>query len=151
MFLGSSYLNLDVKGRIAIPTKYRDAIKGDNEGELVLTADHGGECLVLYPLTKWMDTQASIRKLPNMNKGVKNLMRTVFGYATEVKMDGQGRIMVSEPLRDFGKFDKKVVLVGQVDKFELWSEDAWLGGSGNRVDIAEESIENDDLLSSLSI
>jgi MraZ protein len=60
MFLGSSYLNLDVKGRIAIPTKYRDAIKGDNEGELVLTADHGGECLVLYPLTKWMDTQASI-------------------------------------------------------------------------------------------
>ncbi len=151
MFLGSSYLNLDAKGRVAIPTKYRDAIKGDNEGELVLTADHAGECLVLYPLSKWMDTQASIRKLPNMNKGVKNLMRTVFGYATEVKMDGQGRIMVSEPLRDFGKFDKKVVLVGQVDKFELWSEDAWLGGSGDRVDIAEDSIQNDDSLKNFSI
>ena len=151
MFLGSSYLSIDAKGRIAIPTKYRDAIVSDNQGELVLTADHGGECLVLYPLSKWMETQAKIRDLPNMNKGVKSLMRTVFGFATEVKMDGQGRIMVSEPLRDFGKFDKKVVLVGQVDKFEVWSEDAWLGGSGDRVSIAEDSIQNDDLLKNFSI
>ncbi len=151
MFLGSSYLNLDAKGRVAIPTKYRDEIGLDNEGELVLTADHGGECLSLYPLSKWMETQAAIKKLPNMNKGVKSLMRTVFGYATEVKMDGQGRIMVSEPLRDFGKFDKKVVLVGQVDKFELWSEDAWLGGAGDRVEIAEDSIQNDDSLKNFSI
>jgi len=151
MFLGPSYLNLDAKGRISIPTKYRDRIKSDHLGEMVLTADHGGECLALYPYTKWLKTQEAILELPNMNKGVKNIIRTVFGNATEVKMDGQGRILVSEPLRDFAQFDKKLVLVGQVDKFELWSEERWFGGNVERVSIAENSIENDDSLKNFSI
>ena len=60
MFLGSSYLSLDAKGRIAIPTKYRDDIRSSHEGEMILTADHDGQCLVLYPLDKWMDTQRKI-------------------------------------------------------------------------------------------
>ena len=151
MFIGSSYLSLDAKGRIAIPTKYRDDIRSNHEGEMILTADHGGACLALYPFDKWMVTQKNIREIPNLDDGIKDLMRTVFGYATEVKMDGQGRIMVSEPLRDYGGFDKKVVLVGQIDKFELWDEDRWHKGNAARIKNSAKSIKKNKKLKDFSI
>ncbi len=141
MFLGSSYLNLDAKSRFAMPTKYRERIIADHGGEMVLTADHGGKCLALHPMSSWLVMQKSIASMNPMDKGVKNLMRTVFGYATEIKMDGQGRILVAEPLRDFAKFDKKLMLIGQMDKFELWSEEEWNGDADERIVSAEESIQ----------
>jgi len=141
MFFGSSYLNLDAKSRFAMPKKYRETIVADHGGEMVLTADHGGKCLSLYPMSSWELMKNSIIEMNPLEKGVKNLMRTVFGYATEIKMDGQGRILVAEPLRDFAQFDKKLMLIGQLDKFELWSEEVWKNNAEERVVTAEESIQ----------
>jgi len=141
MFLGSSYLNLDAKSRFAMPTKYRERIVADQDGEMVLTADHGGQCLTLYPMSSWEVMQKSIASMNPLKKGTMNLMRTVFGYATEVKMDGQGRILVAEPLRDFANLDKKLMLIGQMDKFELWSEDVWNSSAEDRVSFAEKGIK----------
>ena len=150
-FLGSTYLNLDVKSRLTIPTKYREDIVSDTEGELVLTGDHAGECLVIYPYSIWLETKAAIKRLPNMDEGVKSIIRTVLGHATKLKMDKQGRLLVAEPLRNFAGIDKKVVLVGQDDKFELWSEDRWAGASDERISSAKDSIANNDSLKNFSI
>ena len=124
-----------------MPTKYRERIVADQDGEMVLTADHGGQCLTLYPMSSWEVMQKSIASMNPLKKGTMNLMRTVFGYATEVKMDGQGRILVAEPLRDFANLDKKLMLIGQMDKFELWSEDVWNSSAEDRVSFAEKGIK----------
>ncbi len=150
-FLGSTFLNLDVKNRLTIPTKYREDILSDNDGEVVLTGDHAGECLVLYPYSVWLETKAKIKQLPNMDAGVKGLNRTVLGLANKLKIDKQGRLLVAETLRNFVDLDKKVVLVGQDDKFEIWKEESWTGGSDERISSAKDSIANNDLIKNFSI
>ncbi len=151
MFRGISNLNLDAKGRIAIPTKYRDEIKSDHAGEMILTVDHADRCLVLYPMTKWLDTEKSILELPNLSQTVRKMKRLILGHASEVAMDGQGRIMISGPLRDYAEMDKKLVLIGQGDKFEIWREEAWSSGRDDWVKETPVNIQNDEDLKHFSI
>jgi MraZ protein len=151
VFRGISNLNLDAKGRIAIPTKYRDEIKSDHAGEMMLTVDHADRCLVLYPMTKWLDTEKSILELPNLSQTVRKMKRLILGHASEVSMDGQGRIMISGPLREYAEMDKKLVLIGQGDKFELWREESWSAGRDVWVKETPDNIQNDEDLKHFSI
>ena len=151
MFRGISNLTVDTKGRIAIPTKYRDEINSDHNGEMMLTVDHEERCLVLYPMTKWVDTEHKLMSLPNLSSAVRGMKRLILGHASDVEMDGQGRLMLGAPLRDYAQMEKKIVLVGQGDKFELWDEDEWNVGREGMREAAPINIQNDESLKGLSI
>ncbi|MDH4125225.1 MAG: division/cell wall cluster transcriptional repressor MraZ [Gammaproteobacteria bacterium] len=124
MFRGATKVNLDAKGRLAIPTRYRDRLASRCAGQIVVTVDKD-HCLLIYPLQDWEELERKLVRLPSMNKVARNIVRIMVGYATEVEMDGNGRILVSRELRDFAGLDKAAMLIGQGNKFELWDEDAW--------------------------
>ncbi len=131
MFRGATTISLDAKGRVAIPTRYRDELVDCCERQLVLTVavnEKGkGEpgCLWLYPLPEWEALEQTINKLPTLNKIANRLRRFVIGNASECEMDNQGRLLLPEHLRVYADLDKQVVLVGQLKKFEIWNEELW--------------------------
>jgi len=151
VFRGISNLNVDTKGRIAIPTKYRDEINSDHNGQMMLTVDHADRCLVLYPMTKWVDTEHNLMSLPNLSGAVRDMKRLILGHASEVEMDGQGRLMLAAPLREYSQMEKKIVLIGQGDKFELWDEETWSAGRESMREAAPVNIQNEESLKGLSI
>jgi len=132
LFRGISAINLDDKGRLAVPTKYREELQDCCERQMIVTVAVNerciGEsgCLWLYPLPEWEHLEETINKLPTLNKTAVKLKRFLIGNASECEMDGQGRLLLPEKLRKFAGMDKKIVLVGQLNKFEIWSEDAWI-------------------------
>ena len=124
MFRGVNTLNLDAKGRMAMPAKYRDRLMASCDGQLVMTVDRD-HCLLLYPLPEWEEIERKLVKLPCLNKQARRLQRLLIGHATECELDSHGRILLPPPLREFAGVEKKVVLIGQGNKFELWNEQAW--------------------------
>ncbi len=126
MFRGITALNLDTKGRLAIPTRYREALQEECDGQVVLTIDTESACLLLYPVTEWEVIEKKLEALPSFNRAARRIQRLLIGHATDLEMDSHGRLLVPTLLREYGSFDKKVMLVGQGKKFEMWSEDLWL-------------------------
>ena len=124
LFRGIYPLNMDSKGRIAIPTKLRPELHERCDGKLMVTADPD-RCLMLYTFPDWEKVEKQFDSRPTLNQSVRNLKRLIIGHAMECDMDGQGRISFSEALRQFASLDKQVVLVGQTSKFEIWNEAAW--------------------------
>lgn len=125
MFRGASQINIDDKGRLAIPTRYRGEIKEDNDGQMICTVDIRQPCLLLYPLDEWEKIEKTLLGLSNFNPAERRLQRVMLGYATECKLDRSGRILLSGPLRNHAKLEKSIMLVGQLNKFEIWSEEQW--------------------------
>lgn len=140
MFRGVNSINLDPKGRVAIPTRYRSELQESCEGQLVLTVDRD-KCLLLYPLPEWEVIERKLVSLPALNPQARRLQRLLIGHATECEMDAQGRVLVSEPLRKFAGLDKRVVLIGQGNKFEVWDEDTWNARRDEWLE-KEESLED---------
>lgn len=124
MFRGVAALNLDAKGRLAVPARHRDALIERAQGRLVITADPT-QCLLIYPQPDWEPIQEQILSLPSFNPQARALQRLLVGYAEDVELDGSGRILISAPLREFAGLTKQVMLVGQGRKFELWDEERW--------------------------
>jgi len=124
LFRGGSTVNLDAKGRMALPTRYRGQLEESCAGRLVLTV-HGDGCLLLYPAPEWEDIERALARLPNQNQQTRRLQRMLLGHATEAEIDSHGRILIPPRLRDFAKLDKRVVLAGLGKKFEIWNEDVW--------------------------
>ncbi len=125
VFRGVQQINVDAKGRMAMPTKHRDALNLTDAGQLIITIDINARCLLIYPLSTWEEIEQKIQKLPALNKSARRLQRLMLGYATEIEMDSNGRVLLSPPLREYADLEKKVVLVGQGNKFELWSDAQW--------------------------
>lgn len=125
MFRGASAINLDTKGRIAIPTRYRAEILEKNQGQMVCTVDIRQPCLLLYPLHEWEVIEQRLLGLSNVDPVQRSLQRVMLGYATECELDNSGRILLSHPLRQHAKLEKNIMLVGQLNKFEIWSELEW--------------------------
>ncbi len=125
MFRGASQIALDSKGRIAIPKRYRESLASRADGHLVATV--GRECLPIYPLPDWEEVERKLMALPNINPAARRLQRIMMGYAKDLKMDPQGRVLLPKELRETANLDepKRVVLVGQGNKFELWDEGIW--------------------------
>lgn len=119
-------INLDAKGRMAMPARYREKISECCGGCLVATIDTETRCLLLYPQPEWELIQAKIEALPSFNPAARRIQRLLIGHATDLEMDGNGRLLLSAPLREYAELDKKIVLLGQGRKFEIWSETGWL-------------------------
>lgn len=120
-----------------MPSRYRAGVQEACDGQLVVTVDRD-HCLLLYPLPEWEVIERKLVKLPSLNKQARRLQRLLIGHATEVEMDSHGRILLPPPLREFAALDKRIVLIGQGNKFELWNEpewndrrDAWLEEGGD--------------------
>lgn len=125
MFRGITALNLDAKGRMAIPSRYRERLLADGVEQLILTLDHRGHCLLLYPLPVWEAIERELIGAPNLLAVVDQLKHTLIGHATECEPDAQGRILLPGMLRELVGIDRQVALVGLGNKFELWDEVAW--------------------------
>lgn len=125
MFRGINSATLDGKGRMALPTRFRESLMVASEGKIVVTIDTGEKCLLLYPLYEWEIVQRKLEGLPNILENARRLQRLLIGHATDVEMDGQGRILLPAMLRGFANLEKKLVLVGQGNKLEIWSADHW--------------------------
>ena len=124
IFRGINNLALDTKGRMAMPARYRERLMETCGGRLVVTVDCDG-CLLVYPLPEWEIIESQLVNLSSMNKQSKLLKRLLIGYATEMELDSQGRILMPTVLREYAKLDKKIVLIGQGKKFEIWDEQSW--------------------------
>ena len=140
LFRGVNTLNLDTKGRIAMPARYRDHLKESCGGQLVVTVDRD-RCLLLYPMPEWEVLERKLASLPSFNKQTRRLQRLLIGHATECELDGAGRILLPPPLREFAGLDKRAVLIGQGNKFELWNEQSW--GERREVWLTENDGDQD--------
>lgn len=121
MFRGINVINIDGKGRLAVPTRYREALSV----ELVVTIDTEETCLLLYPAMHWQVIENNLQRLPSFNVAARRIQRLLIGHATDVELDGNGRVLIPPLLRDYAQLDKRVVMIGQGNKFEVWDESRW--------------------------
>lgn len=124
MFQGAAALNLDVKGRLAVPSRHRESLASSADGTLVLTA-HPHRCLLLYPLPAWEPIRDRVLQAPSLEQQSALLKRLLVGYACEEEMDNAGRLLIPPELRQYAGLEKQVWLVGQGSHFELWSDAGW--------------------------
>jgi MraZ protein len=117
---------MDAKGRLAMPARQREPLLSECGGQVVVTIDTQSACLAIYPLPEWERIEREIQNLPALKPAVKRFQRLMLGYATDLELDGNGRMLLPQSLREYASLDKKVVLVGQGNKLELWSENLWL-------------------------
>ena len=125
MFRGVQHINLDAKGRLSVPARQRESLLDISSGSIVVTIDTQSSCLVLYPLREWERVERDVQNLPTLNPAVRRFQRLVLGYASDLDLDGNGRILLPGALREYAHLEKRVVLVGQGNKLELWSESLW--------------------------
>jgi MraZ protein len=119
MFRGINAITVDAKGRFAVPVRYRDVLSQADEGAMVVTIDTEEMCLLLYPKRAWQ------KSLPSFNPAARRVQRLLIGHASDVDLDGSGRLLLPPVLREYAKLDKHVVMIGQGNKFEIWDETLW--------------------------
>lgn len=139
MFSGDSYLALDDKGRLAVPARYRDGLRESCAAQLVITVDPGSRerCLLLYPQNEWRAVVEQLRAMPNADPQANTFRRLFVGRSVQVDMDKQGRILVPGKHREYASLGSQVVLVGQINKFEIWDETMW----GDSCDAWSEDLD----------
>jgi MraZ protein len=123
-FRGITKISVDAKGRIAVPKHHRDTLIESGISEIVVTADLSG-CLLVYPMPVWQEIEDQLVELPNNHPKARRIQRLYIGYATPMELDATGRILLPLELREYAGVDRKVVLIGQGRKLELWDERAW--------------------------
>lgn len=124
MFQGAAALSLDVKGRLAIPARHREALVSAANGQMILTA-HPHRCLLLYPEPAWQPIRDKVLAASSLNPKSAAIKRLLVGNAREETMDAAGRVLVAPELRRFAQLEKQVWLVGQGSHFEIWSDAGW--------------------------
>ena len=144
MFRGATKVTLEARGRVAIPTRYRERLAARCDGQLVATVDRD-YCLLIYPFPDWEEIERKLVRLPSLNAQARRLQRLMVGYATELELDAQGRILLPKELREFARLERQAILIGQGNKFELWDEetwngkrDEWLGDAGDEGSLPAE-------------
>ena len=145
MFRGSSSHTIDAKGRIIIPTRFRDVIKADGENGIMLSRMDG--CIFAYTLDEWRGIEARILSMSEQSEGMRRFRRVFIGGAFECPLDKQGRVLIPPSLRQYADLEKEIVLVGVLNRFEIWSRERWeaenqkmeadLKGEGARNDVAQ--------------
>lgn len=126
VFRGINPINLDAKGRLALPAKYRDRVSDRCDGHMVLTVHPFDRCLLLYPLADWEVIESQVNALPNStSRQARRLQHLMVGYATELDLDSANRLLLPAMHREHAELDKRLILVGQGQKFEVWSDARW--------------------------
>ena len=136
---------------MAIPSKYRDRLLAQCDGQMVVTVDRSDACLLLYPLPEWEEIERKLVRLGNLNPQARSLQRLLIGHATEVELDSSGRILLPPPLREFAGLDKRIALTGQGNKFEIWDEETWNAQREKWLAVDTENSELSEELESLSL
>jgi MraZ protein len=124
MFRGATKVTLDDKGRMVMPTRYRERLREQTQGRLVVTVDRD-QCLLVYPLNEWEQIERKLMALPTLHAQSRRLQRLMVGHATDLELDGHGRLLLPPELREFAGLDRHAMLVGQGGRFELWDEARW--------------------------
>ncbi|RTR29254.1 division/cell wall cluster transcriptional repressor MraZ [Shewanella atlantica] len=140
MFRGASAINLDTKGRIAIPKRYREPLHAEFNSQIVITVDFQSPCLLLYPFDEWSKIEEKLLQLSDTRATERAMKRLLLGYAHECELDGNGRILLPTPLRQYANLEKRAMLVGQLNKFELWDETAWQ----KQIEQSRETIQSEE-------
>ncbi|MGR8918260.1 MAG: division/cell wall cluster transcriptional repressor MraZ [Gammaproteobacteria bacterium] len=125
MFRGLSTVNLDQKGRLAIPARFRDGLQRFERAELVLTVNPWDRSLWLYPVSEWEAIEEKLSALSDFDRNSRRTKQIMRGYATDLSCDGQGRVLLPQELREVAGLDKQVVLLGQGNKLEIWNAKTW--------------------------
>ena len=141
MFRGLTNVSLDERGRFAMPTRYREAIRERSGGKLVITIDIRDECLLVYPKADFEEVERQLREHDNTRRSIRSLQRMVVGFATDVELDGNGRVLIPQELRDHAGLSKKVVVIGQTNKLELWADTTWQATLNARREEAELAMD----------
>ena len=124
VFQGANQINLDAKGRMAVPTRAREPLTHGGTVKLVLTA-HPDACLLLYPAPAWEPIRAQVMAFPSLDRQLSLWKRLLVGFAQELEPDSAGRLLIPPELRDFAGITRPVMLVGQGSHFEIWDLEAW--------------------------
>ena len=124
MFRGLNKISLDAKGRVSIPTKYRNELIKISKNKLICTIDLD-HCLLLYPLNHWLKIEEKIMKLPSLDNSSRKLQRLLVGHAVEIDIDSSARILIPSELREFSKINKEAMFIGQGKRFEIWDYFTW--------------------------
>lgn len=143
MFRGATLVNLDSKGRLTVPTRYRGMLSDESKGQMVCTIDLHQPCLLLYTLPEWEIIEEKLSKLSTMNPAERRVQRLLLGHASECQIDNAGRLLLASTLRQHAGLTKEVMLVGQINKFEIWDEQMWYQQVEN--DIAAERLADEPL------
>ncbi len=125
MFRGEYSLSLDAKGRLAIPSRYREQLLEDCAGQLIVTISLLERCLVVYPFPRWQRIENELKDLPALDSQAQAINHLLIGHAVDCDMDSNGRVLLSQVLRKFAGLGKRIMMVGQVDKFEIWDDTGW--------------------------
>lgn len=139
MFRGASLVNLDSKGRLSVPTRYREQLIETAAGQMVCTIDIHHPCLLLYTLPEWEIIEQKLSRLSSMNPNERRVQRLLLGHASECQMDSAGRLLLAPVLRQHARLSKHVMLVGQFNKFELWDETTWYQRVREDIDAEQSS------------
>ncbi len=124
-FSGKYYYTLDPKGRIIIPAPFREIISSNYNAKLFIVNALFDKCLHIFPQEEWNRFEEKVRQLPGMLEEVRFLKRRVIASAQEVELDKQGRILIPATHREDAGLDSDIVIVGQIDKIELWDRKEW--------------------------
>lgn len=120
MFIGEYLHTIDTKGRVIIPSKFREEL-GDN---FIITKGLDN-CLFVYPKTEWISFENKLKQLPLTSRDARAFVRLFFAGATECELDKQGRVTIPLNLRDHSRIDKDVVIIGVSSRVEIWSKQEW--------------------------
>ena len=125
MFRGATKLNLDDKGRMVMPTRHREWLRENSDNRVVVTVDRD-QCLLIYPISEWEQIEKKLMSLPTLHAQSRRLQRLMVGHATDLQLDGHGRLQLTPELREFAGLGRAAMLIGQGSRFELWDEARWL-------------------------
>ncbi|MDR3087066.1 MAG: division/cell wall cluster transcriptional repressor MraZ [Azoarcus sp.] len=138
MFQGASALSLDAKGRLAIPSRHREALASE-DGQVVITA-HPHGCLLVYPVPAWLPIRDQVLRAPSLDPRSALLTRLLVGYAQDEALDNAGRVLIAPSLRQYAGLEKQVWMVGQGSHFELWSDARWQAQQQAMMALAETGL-----------
>lgn len=124
MFRGRYQHQTDSKGRLSVPSKFRDALAANSDDRLIIT--NFDQCLWAYPVAEWQELEKKVASLPQFMDEVKALQRVFISAASECPIDKQGRILVPTSLREYAGISRDVVVVGMTKRFEIWARERWL-------------------------
>lgn len=120
MFMGEFQHNIDIKGRMIVPAKFREGL-----GETFVLTRGLDQCLFVYPMNEWEILEGKLKKLPLTKKDARSFTRFFFSGAVECEVDKQGRINIPQTLRNYSKLDKECVVIGVSSRIEVWSKEIW--------------------------
>ncbi len=123
MFRGQFPHTIDVKGRVSVPSKFRDVLKDKYDERLIITNFDG--CLIAYPFSEWQILEKKAANLSMLKKEAAQFLRFFYSGAAECWVDKLGRILIPQVLRDYAKLEKDIVLVGVAKRIEIWNKARW--------------------------